>query len=104
DRVSDRDAEGVEAVWRQALTLAALAVREVAPLELLAHPGEEPLGAEADEVHRPVGALHDQALALLDGGAGLPVERDEHLFGPGRDRLDGDLGRGRHDEGSDPKS
>src|SRR2546422_2634151 len=36
-------------------------------------------------LHRILGTAHDEPVAVLHGSADLTVERDEHVFGPGRD-------------------
>src|SRR2546430_16834939 len=59
---------------------------------------EEALRAEPDQQDGTLRATHFEALSRMNRRAHLPIEGDEHVVAPRRNRLDGDDGGGRQDE------
>src|SRR5687767_7455810 len=75
-----------------------LSAREIAPAEFLPHAAEETVATQPDQTDPMVCAAYVHRLARREGSTGLPVEGDQEIVRPPRDRLDHDPEGRRHDE------
>src|SRR5688572_33101191 len=75
-----------------------LSPREIAPAEFLPHAAEEAVSTQPDQADPMVRAAYVHRLAGRESSTGLPVEGDQEIVRPSRDRLDHDPEGRRHDE------